>query len=163
MQRDPENCNPRMRGSNVDSFIRSSKNSRDRTLDALQAVGKSRTNVCTKYLDERCTPSEHVVILDKLAELREVPAVPLADSHGECVQVFVKLVQQADALNNHVVRSRRIHLHLLDIRQGDHRLQSKIHLRVSQMGTGIRHARRRTVKCFVVPSEPDRSELLRSK
>ena len=68
---------------------------------------------CT-YLDVRSTPSEHVVVLDQLTQLRKVPAVPLTDSHSERVEVFVELVQQADALDDHVVRPCGVHLHLLD-------------------------------------------------
>lgn len=83
----------------------------------------TRSDGFNKYLDVRRTPCEHVVVLDELAELREVPAVPLADSHSECVQVFVELIQQADALDDHVVRPCRVHLHLLDSNKGNRRWQ----------------------------------------
>lgn len=86
---------------------------------------RSLSDVCTMYLDVRSTPSKHVVVLDELAELREVPAVPLADSHSERVEVFVKLVQQADALDDHVVRPCRVHLHLLDNTHGNRAMRSE--------------------------------------
>ena len=55
------------------------------------------------YLDVCSTAGEHVVVLDELTQLRKVPAVPLTNSHCEGVEVFVELVQQADALDDHVV------------------------------------------------------------
>lgn len=66
----------------------------------------------TSYLDVRSASSEHVVVLHELAEFREVPAIPLPNTHSERVEVFVELVQQADALDDHVVRARRVHFDL---------------------------------------------------
>lgn len=65
------------------------------------------------YLDVCSTPGEHVVVLDQLTQLWEMPAVPFTNSHSERVEVFVELVQQADALDDHVVRPCGVHLHLL--------------------------------------------------
>lgn len=41
------------------------------------------------HLDVRSASREHVVVLDELAELWKMPAIPLADTHSERVQVFV--------------------------------------------------------------------------
>lgn len=45
-----------------------------------------------------------------------MPAVPLPYTHGERVEVFVQLVQQTDALNDHVVRPCWVHFHLVNVR-----------------------------------------------
>ena len=34
------------------------------------------------------------------------------DAHGECVDVFVKLVKETDALDDHVVHTVHVELHL---------------------------------------------------
>jgi hypothetical protein len=41
-----------------------------------------------------------------------VPRVPLADSHGEGVDVLIELVQEGDGLDNHVVRTTGVELDL---------------------------------------------------
>lgn len=55
--------------------------------------------------DELGKLSVLVVVGDEPDKLREVPAVPLADAHGERVNVLVKLVGEGDRLDDHVVRA----------------------------------------------------------
>lgn len=52
------------------------------------------------------------VVGDNPDELGEVPAVPLADAHRERVDVLVQLVQEADALDDHVVHAVDVELDL---------------------------------------------------
>ena len=51
-----------------------------------------------------------VVIGDDADELREVPAVPLADAHSEGIDVLLELVEQANALDDHVVHAVHVEL-----------------------------------------------------
>ena len=62
------------------------------------------------YLDELRAARKHVVILDDRLELREMPAVPFLDTHRKCIEVFVELIQESDALDNHIIRTTGIKL-----------------------------------------------------
>ena len=41
-----------------------------------------------------------------------MPRIPLSNSHGKSVNVFVHLVQEGDRLNDHIVGSARVEFYL---------------------------------------------------
>mmetsp|Transcript_87519 Transcript_87519/g.272233 ORF Transcript_87519/g.272233 Transcript_87519/m.272233 type:complete len:644 (+) Transcript_87519:79-2010(+) len=51
------------------------------------------------------------VVRDDLRQLREVPCVPLADAHGEGVDVLVEVVEQRDGVDDGLVLAVRVQLH----------------------------------------------------
>lgn len=62
--------------------------------------------------DEQGELGVALVIGDNLNELREMPRVPLANSHGEGINSLVKLVKNRNGLNNVVVVTLHRELHL---------------------------------------------------
>lgn len=70
--------------------------------ESLQGVQKLVGRVLAALQQVNNASVQDVVIQD-LDELGEVPRVPLTNTHGECVDVLVQLVQQGDALNDHVI------------------------------------------------------------
>ena len=63
-------------------------------------------------LDQLDAPGEQGVLGHDLDQLGEVVAVPLPDPHAEGVDVLVELVQQGDALDDHVVALVHVELDL---------------------------------------------------
>ena len=64
------------------------------------------------YLDVSRRTCELEIVLDIVLEFREVPTVPLTHTHSKSVDVFVKLVQECNRLNDHVVSAARVELDL---------------------------------------------------
>lgn len=53
-----------------------------------------------------------VVVRHHLDELRKMPRVPLAHAHDKGVDVAVQRVKQGDGLDDHIVHSVHVELHL---------------------------------------------------
>ena len=79
-------------------------------LDRRQALRRQRLAL----LDEENEPRILVVVRHYLEQLREVPGVPLAHAHRKRVDVLVKRIQDRNRLDDVLVRTVHIELHLCD-------------------------------------------------
>lgn len=75
------------------------------TLNVLNVFEGNTLNLLRKQ-----TSHKHPTTVYYLDELWEVVRVPLPDAHGEAVDVLVQLVQQTDALDDHVVDAVHVEL-----------------------------------------------------
>jgi hypothetical protein len=75
-------------------------------------VVKALVSKSLLVLDEESDLGVALVVRDNLDELREVPRVPFADSHGESVDSLVELVQDGNSLDDVVVVTLDGKLHL---------------------------------------------------
>lgn len=70
--------------------------------DFLELLKRKILDVRT-HTNEDDSLSVSTIVRDDLAELREVPRVPFAQSHCIIVQLLVEVLEQADSLNDHSV------------------------------------------------------------
>lgn len=52
------------------------------------------------FFNEEDKLRENTIVVDDSCELREVPRVPLLESHAESIDVFVQLLNERDGLHN---------------------------------------------------------------
>lgn len=91
-------------------------------------------STCLTDLDEGGALGVQVVVLNDLLQLREVPAVPFAHTHGEGVEVFIKLIQKSDRLNDHIISTSWVEL---DLRSGVGVTQTELGLLEATLGEGL--------------------------
>ena len=68
----------------------------------------------TRYLDVGCALGEKKVIFNNVLQLREMPGIPLTNTHCKCIDIFVHLIEQCNRLNDHIICSARIEFNLTD-------------------------------------------------